>query len=326
MLETEEKSLVDSFAQDVRTGLSTRPKYLLAKYFYDKTGSELFEQITEQPEYYPTRTEASILKGHAPDIRDAVKGEVSLVELGSGSSNKTTILLDSFLEEQGRLPYLPIDISPRMLEQGVERLDSNYEGIATIPIASDYANGLHEANRIIDEKEHLPDRKLVLFLGSTIGNFEPPAARSFLQMIRERMRDGDGLLVGFDLQKDREILHAAYNDRAGVTARFNLNLLTRINRELGGTFDLEQFSHRAFYNDDKGRIELHLKSEEDQIVTIDHLDETYEFEKDETIHSESSYKFTLGLIDDYAQSSGFETEHVYTDDKKWFALALMAPA
>jgi dimethylhistidine N-methyltransferase len=326
MPQLEEKYVVDSFACDVHEGLSSRPKYLQPKYFYDKVGSELFEQITEQPEYYPTRTEASILKGYAPNIRDAVDGEVSLVELGSGSSNKTTILLDCFLEEQGRLPYLPIDISPKMLEQSAERLDSDYEGVATIPIASDYADGLHEANRIIHEKEHLPDRKLVLFLGSTIGNFEPPAARSFLQMIRKRMRDGDGLLVGFDLQKEREVLHAAYNDRAGVTARFNLNLLTRINRELGGSFDLEQFSHHAFYNDGKGRVELHLKSEDDQTVSVDHLEETYAFEKEETIHTESSYKYTLGLIDDHAQASGFDTEQVFTDDKKWFALALMTPA
>jgi dimethylhistidine N-methyltransferase len=322
----EEKILVDSFAHDVRKGLRSRPKYLQAKYFYDKAGSELFERITEQPEYYPTRTEASILKGHAPDIRDAVEGEVSLVELGSGSSNKTTILLDCFLEEQGRLPYLPIDISPKILEQSAERLESDYEGLATIPIASDYATGLNAANQLIEEKDHLPDRKLVLFLGSTIGNFEPPAARSFLQMIRDRMQDGDGLLVGFDLQKDQEVLNAAYNDRAGVTARFNLNLLTRINRELGGTFDLERFSHQAFYNDDEGRIELHLKSEEDQTVTVDRLDETYDFDKEETIHTESSYKYTLGLIDDHAQSSGFDTERVFTDDKNWFALALMTPA
>ncbi len=326
MLQIEQNTLVDSFADDVREGLSNQPKYLHPKYFYDKAGSELFERITEQPEYYPTRTEASILKGHAPDIRDAVDGEVSLVELGSGSSNKTTILLDCFLEEQSRLPYLPIDISPKILEQSAERLDSDYEGLATIPIASDYATGLSAANRIIDEKNHLPDRKLVLFLGSTIGNFEPPAARSFLRMIRDRMRDGDGLLVGFDLQKDREVLNAAYNDRAGVTARFNLNLLTRINRELGGTFDLEQFSHRAFYNDDKGRIELHLKSEKEQEITIDSLDETYVFEKEETIHTESSYKYTLGLIENHAQSGGFETERVFTDDKEWFALALMTPA
>jgi dimethylhistidine N-methyltransferase len=316
----------DSFARDVKEGLSSKPKYLHAKYFYDKTGSMLFEEITKQPEYYPTRTEASILRNNAPEIRDAFEEDISVVELGSGSANKTTILLESILKEQDRLHYLPIDISPKMLSLTSERLEARFESISAIPIASEYGSGLHQANRIISEHDHLPDRKLVLFLGSSIGNLEPKDTLGFLQMVRNRLQDGDGLLVGFDLQKERDFLHAAYNDRAGVTARFNRNLLVRINRELGGDFELEQFSHHAFYNDSEDRIEMHLLSEKEQEVLINKLDQTYPFGKDETIHTENSYKYTLGLIDERARASGFETEEVFTDDRKWFALALLTPA
>jgi dimethylhistidine N-methyltransferase len=166
----------------------------------------------------------------------------------------------------------------------------------------------------------------VLFLGSSIGNLDPNDSLGFLEMIRERMHEGDGLLVGFDLQKDRDVLNAAYNDRAGVTARFNLNMLVRINRELDGEFDLDQFSHRAFYNETDSRIEMHLVSKTDQGVSIRGLDETFPFEKDETIHTESSYKFTIDSINERAQSTGFETEEVFTDNKDWFALALLTPS
>lgn len=325
MVATNQCLIVETFASDVEEGLGGSPKRLHAKYFYDKAGSELFEEITKQPEYYPTRTEASILRNRARDIRDALDGDFSLVELGSGSSNKTTILLESFLEEHEELIYLPIDISPKMLEKTAERLDDHFDGLSTIPIASEYGTGLNRANRIISERNQLPDRKLVLFLGSSIGNLEPDDSLSFLEMIRERMHEGDGLLVGFDLQKDRDVLNAAYNDRAGVTARFNLNMLVRINRELDGEFDLDQFSHRAFYNETDSRIEMHLVSKTDQGVSIRGLDETFPFEKDETIHTENSYKFTIGSINERAQAAGFETEEVFTDNKDWFALALLTP-
>jgi dimethylhistidine N-methyltransferase len=318
--------ITDIFANDVKEGLGSRPKCLYAKYFYDKAGSELFEEITRQPEYYPTRMEASILRDYAAEIRDAFDGDVSLVELGSGSSNKTRILLESFLDDQDELGYLPIDISPEILNKTAERLDSHFAGLSTIPIASEYGSGLNRANRIITEHSHLPERKLVLFLGSSIGNLEPKDSVTFLQMIRDRLHDGDGLLVGFDLQKERDVLNAAYNDRAGVTARFNLNMLDRINRELGGEFELGRFSHSAFYNESKGRIELHLVSDGEQEVPVRMLDETFPFEKDETIHTESSYKYTLGLIDEFAQASGLETEEVFTDKRDWFALALLTPA
>lgn len=318
--------IIEVFANDVQQGLSSIPKNLPAKHFYDKIGSDLFEEITCQPEYYPTRTEAAILRSHAGDIRDALDGDISLVELGSGSSAKTKILLESILEEQARLHYLPIDISHKMLEQTAEHLDSNFGGLATIPISSEYGPGLGQANRIISEKDHLPDRKLVLFLGSSIGNLEPSDAHSFLRMIRDEMTMGDGLLVGFDLQKELSVLEAAYNDRAGVTARFNLNVLARINRELGGEFPLDSFCHRAFYNDTEGRIEMHLVSETDQGVPIHGLEESFRFAAGESIHTENSYKYTLDQIKADAQEGGLEMKRVFTDDKKWFAVALLTPA
>ncbi len=318
--------IAEVFADDVQRGLSHTPKYLPAKHFYDKIGSDLFEEITYQPEYYPTRTEAAILRSHAGDIRDALDGEISLVALGRGSSAKTTILLESILEEQSLLHYLPIDISPKMLGQTAEHLDSKFGGLATLPIPSEYGPGLGRANQIISEKDHLPDRKLVLFLGSSIGNLEPEDAHSFLRMIRDEMTLGDGLLVGFDLQKDSSVLQAAYNDRAGVTARFNLNVLARINRELGGEFPLESFFHRAFYNDTKGRIEMHLVSETDREVSIHELEESFRFAAGESIHTENSYKYTLDQIKVYAQQGGLEMKRVFMDDKKWFAVALLTPA
>ena len=326
MSEEETAVIVEAFARDVQKGLSSSPKHLQAKYFYDKIGSHLFEEITRQPEYYPTRTEAAVLKSHAADIRDALDGDISLVELGSGSSLKTTILLESILEEQARLHYLPIDISPKMLEQTAEHLDSHFGGLAVIPIPYEYGPGLGRANQIISEKDHLPDRKLILFLGSSIGNLEPESARGFLRMIRKEMTMDDGLLVGFDLQKDHHILNAAYNDGAGVTARFNLNVLARINRELGGEFSLESFSHRAFYNETEGRIEMHLVSEIDQDVRINGLGASFRFAAGESIHTENSYKHTLDQIEAYSRDGGLEMKRVFMDDRKWFAVALMIPA
>ena len=326
MAQTKHFGFDNQFAPDVLEGLATQPKYLLAKYFYDETGSELFEQITEQPEYYPTRTEAHILRTHAAEIRGAMDGDICLVELGSGSSNKTTILLKNLLEEQDQLHYLPIDISPEILNESAEKLAADFGGLTTIPIASEFGKGLGRANWIISQKDKVPDRKLVLFLGSSIGNFETLESQSFLRMVRDKMHREDAILVGFDLQKDRDVLNAAYNDKAGVTARFNLNILARINRELDGDFDLERFSHRAFYNEAEGRIEMHLVSGSPQEVTLRQLNESFLFAKGETIHTESSYKYTPELIENIAQKSGLETKRLFTDENEWFGVALLTPA
>jgi len=321
----ESSDFLEEFARDVRDGLHSEPKFLLAKYFYDEAGSKLFEQITDLPEYYPTRTEASILRENASEIRDALDGDISLVELGSGSSTKTTILLEKIMEAQKQLHYLPIDISPTILDQTARRLDARYPRLTTIPIASEYGDGLRRATRIAVEAPEVTERKLVLFLGSSIGNFEPRDAGAFLDTVRNGMAGDDALLIGFDLQKDKLVLEAAYDDAGGVTARFNLNILTRINRELAGDFDLETFRHRAVYNATAGRIEMHLVSQKSQEVRIEEFKESFRLEKDEYIHTESSYKYTIPLIEWIADSAHFEVGQVFTDDRNWFALALFLP-
>jgi dimethylhistidine N-methyltransferase len=317
--------LLREFARDVRQGLRSEPKFLLAKYFYDESGSRLFEEITRLPEYYLTRTEASILKEHAAAIRDALDGDISLVELGSGSSSKTQILLENIMEEQRRLHYLPIDISPTILDETARKLDARYPRLTIIPIASEYGEGLRQATRLAIREPQVADRKLVLFLGSSIGNFEPSEAGAFLKTLRDGVGENDALLIGFDLQKDRRILEPAYDDAAGVTARFNLNVLARINRELGGEFDLNSFRHRAFYNEDAGRIEMHLVSQKEQQVAVRRLEESFGFAKGESIHTESSYKYTIPLIEDIAGNACFKVGRVFTDPKNWYALALFFP-
>lgn len=325
MSDPESSEFLEEFARDVRDGLHSEPKFLLAKYFYDEAGSKLFEEITRLPEYYPTRTEASILEENAGAIRNALEGDISLVELGSGSSAKTRILLENIMEEQRRLHYLPIDISPTILDETARKLDARYPRLTTIPIASDYGEGLRQATRLAMRESDVADRKLILFLGSSIGNFEPREAGSLLNRVRDGLGENDALLIGFDLQKERSVLEAAYDDAAGVTARFNLNILTRINRELGGEFDLESFGHRAQYNERAGRVELHLVSGRKQRVTVRRLEETFDFEKGESIHTESSYKYTPPLIEEIAGNARFEVRKIFTDPKNWYALALFFP-
>lgn len=326
MLQTAEPSAGEDFANDVALGLGTSPKFLLAKYFYDETGSLLFEEITRQPEYYPTRTEASILEANAAAIGSHMGRAVSLVELGSGSSTKTRILLESLLKTSDELRYLPIDISPSILKETADELDEAYPGLDVTPIASQYESGLKHASDLVSENSETADRMLVLFLGSSIGNMEPRQASRFLEKVRSHLGEKDAFLVGFDLVKEAGVLNAAYNDAKGVTAKFNLNVLHRINRELEGRFEVDLFSHLAFFNAEKSRIEMHLVSAKEQRVRIGALDKTYSFRADETIHTESSYKYTPETIRDYASRAGFEIESIFTDERSWFALALMTPA
>lgn len=315
-----------AFTQDVLEGLGKTPKSLKPKYFYDATGSELFEEITQQPEYYPTRTEAALLRKSAPMLRELMGDNVSLVELGSGSSAKTAILLESFLEISDDLHYLPIDISTSMLRETADRLDAAYPELGVTPIASHYEAGLQRASTLVSEDDQVPDRMLVLFLGSSIGNMEPEEALQFLQGLHEHLESKDAFLIGFDLQKDPAILNAAYNDRAGVTARFNLNILTRINRELGGEFYLARFSHDAFYNGKYGRVEMHLRSSEAHDVAVASCDAVFSFDAGESIQTENSYKYTRASIETLAAGADFDVVETFTDDEDWFALALFAPA
>jgi L-histidine N-alpha-methyltransferase len=313
------------FARDVANGLVAPPKFLYPKYFYDPRGSELFEAITRQPEYYPTRTEAAILRGSSGDIAELIGDTVSLVELGSGSSVKTTILLESLLERSDEVHYMPIDIAPTILEETASRLDQRYPKLGVTPIVSQYETGLAKASTLVAEDESVPDRMLVLFLGSSVGNMEPEQAIEFLSSIRTQLEDQDALLVGFDLIKEESVLNAAYNDAAGVTAEFNLNLLARINRDLGGEFDLDRFSHRAFFNPEASRVEMHLVSGAAQDVTISNLQRAFHFEPNETIHTENSYKYTPESIEKHAEAAGFRVSELFTDERNWFALALFSP-
>ena len=315
----------EAFAQDVVVGLGSTPKSLKPKYFYDATGSELFEEITRQPEYYLTRTEAGLLRQCAPALSNVVGKGVSVVELGSGSSAKTAILLESFLETSEELHYLPIDISKSMLHQTADRLDARYPALDVTPIASPYEAGLKRASTLVAADDRVPDRMLVLFLGSSIGNMEHDESVQFLKGLREHLEPKDAFLIGFDLQKDVAILNAAYNDAAGVTERFNFNILTRINTELEGEFDRKRFAHEAFYNVPAGRIEMHLRSNGRQEVAVAACQRSFSFAAEETIHTESCYKYTLASIEGLAASAGFRVRETFTDEKDWFALSLFTP-
>ena len=307
--------LISPIASDVLDGLSAQPKQLPPKLFYDAVGSHLFEEITRTPEYYPTRTERAILEEFAGDIIAEAGNNLTLVELGAGSASKTRVLIRAILRRQLRLEFHPVDVSPAALQQAVTSLNGDFPRLHVTPIAADYG-------------EHLPDlrsrpgRKLVLFIGSTIGNFEPQEAEQFLKRVRASLQTGDALLLGFDMVKDAKVLHAAYNDVAGVTAQFNKNVLARMNRELGADFDLHEFNHVAFWNPRKSRIEMHLESLYEQTVWVEDLGRGFHFDRGERIHTENSYKFNTASIKRLLRRSGFKLEKNWTDPKGWFCEAL----
>jgi L-histidine N-alpha-methyltransferase len=318
----------EEFASDVARCLASKNKYLSPKYLYDKVGSQLFEQICLQPEYYLTRTETSILNKHTPLISKLAGSNIEIIELGSGSSSKTAILLSYLSSEKKRIYYFPIDISSSILIESERKLRSQFPNASIIGIRSDYDTGIDRAAAecMAIGNSNIPYTKLVLFLGSTIGNFELTEARSLLRSVREKLHTNDFLLIGFDLQKDESVLNAAYNDRAGTTAKFNLNLLARINRELGGNFDLGKFEHCAFYSHERHRIEMHLVSKTDQQLYIGALGKTFALRKGESIHTENSYKYSLSQIAALAEDCGFTVEKNFTDEKRWFDLALFSPS
>jgi L-histidine N-alpha-methyltransferase len=310
-----------SFAEDVRRGLTASPKVLLPKYFYDALGSRLFEAICELPEYYLTRAETEIFASHAGEIAAALDGRLRLVELGSGDAQKTRLLIAAVLARQGELDYVPIDISQSAIEQSSDRLLGTYPELRITAYVAEYQAALRALCH-----EPLPPgvtRTLVPFLGSTIGNLDPAERVDLLQDIRRCLRPGDGLLLGTDLRKDERVLLAAYDDALGVTAAFNLNLLVRINRELGGEIDLATFRHRARYDPEKGRIEMHLESRRDQSMPIRGLGLEVAFAAGETIHTESSYKFSPEQIADLAGRTGFELRRTWTDSGRRFGSHLL---
>ncbi|MDQ3867946.1 MAG: L-histidine N(alpha)-methyltransferase [Thermoproteota archaeon] len=323
---TADSKLISEFAQDVRAGLMESKKKLKPRYLYDEIGSLLFEKICLQEEYYLTRTERTILRDFSPDIVSMQNdNHISVLELGSGSSDKTRILLECFLSKQKPLYYFPIDVSHSILYGTVHKLSTDLSDLYIKGIASDYLEGLVKVRDFINSNHNLPNKKLILFLGSSIGNFEPHEVVNFLRIIKNIMAKQDMLLIGFDLKKNVKTIEAAYNDKAGITAKFNLNLLSRINRELGGDFRIGDFEHLAFYNQNKDRLEMHLLSKFNQQVKIHGINETFFFKKNETIHTENSYKYTLRQISIIAEDSGFRVKKNFTDKKKWYDLALFSP-
>ncbi|MCB0326142.1 MAG: L-histidine N(alpha)-methyltransferase [Bdellovibrionales bacterium] len=301
-------SSTEEFKYDVIRGLSNTPKTLKAKYFYDAQGSLLFEEITKQAEYYLTRCDESILQDACDDLSKRFGNHVSLIEFGSGSSKKTRHLLRGLSLDI----YLPLDISANFLADSANLLGQEFPNLKIEPIPADYTKKIELPNVISAQST-----KVVFFSGSTIGNFEPPRALVILQNIAELIRDGGYLLIGVDLQKDLQILEAAYNDRAGITAQFNLGILRRSNQELGTNFQLDQFQHKAFYNDEKHRIEMHLRSLKDQEVSLD--EHVFTFAKNETIHTENSYKYSLESFKQLAKQAGLERVSYYTDPKSYFS-------
>ena len=313
---------LERFGEEVRAGLTASPKTLPCAWFYDEVGSLLFEEICDQPEYYPTRAEEEILRSRAGEIAEVVsslEGEFSLVELGSGSSVKTRHLIEAFLARGDGLRYVPVDISRSMLEESARRLVADYPSLRVAGVAAEYGAGLKMV------RERFQGRELVLWLGSNVGNLERREAVGFLGDLRRGLGEDDRFLMGVDLRKDPEVLEAAYDDAAGVSARFNLNLLARINRELGGHFDLATFAHRAPWIEEEGRIEMHLESLVDQTVAIDALGIEVSFQAGETIHTENSTKYSLEEIDGLAAASGFEVQRRWLDSGERFALQLLRP-
>jgi dimethylhistidine N-methyltransferase len=294
---------------EILAGLTRRPKNVASKYLYDRRGSELFEEICELPEYYPTRTETALLADRAGEIARLIGPDAEVVEFGSGASTKIRLLLSALKRPAG---YIPIDISGEHLHLSVAPLREDFPDLTIAPVVGDFTETLG-----------LPEpagagMRVGFFPGSTIGNFTPAAARDFLASAGETLGRDAGFLVGVDLKKDLAILHAAYNDEAGVTAAFNLNLLARLNREADADFDLEQFSHKAVYNETLGRIEMHLVGHAEQTVTV--AGRQIRFAEGETIHTESSYKYELDQFADLARRSGWRPVAAWTDPRRLFSL------
>ncbi len=305
------------FAEEVRQGLTSVPKRLSPKYFYDQLGSQLFEAICLLPEYYLTRAENEILEKNADEIVRWVKGCNTLMEMGSGSATKTRQLIEALLRKRADLVFMPVDISASALESSSLILLQSYPRLRIEAYAAEYFVALAE----LSKRQRGPT--LALFLGSNISNFGRDEAPLFLRAMRGVLKKGDALLLGADLKKDRSILEPAYNDTLGVTAAFNLNLLARVNRELGGDFDLRGFAHSAFYNEGIGRVEIHLESTRDQVVSIRELDLQITFAPGERIHTENSYKYDLQGIAHLAEATGFRCAHSWFDSQKRFSSNLL---
>jgi dimethylhistidine N-methyltransferase len=307
---TEEENLFDIVVE----GLQKPAKELPSKLFYDERGSALFDQITRLDEYYPTRTETTIMRKHVGEMAERIGAGSMIVEYGSGSSEKSKILLDHVRDPAA---YVPIDISREHLIRSASKIAKRYPDLEILPVCTDY-----ERDFEIPNSSRPVSHRVVYYPGSSIGNFHYDEAVDFLQRMAPSKDPGGDLLIGVDLQKDPDILHAAYNDSEGITAEFNLNLLTRLNRELGSDFRVDRFRHRAIYNEELGRIEMHLVSLEQRTTHIDGV--AIPFEEGETIWTESSYKYTVEGFAALAKEGGFEVEEVWMDDDKLFSVQYLA--
>ncbi len=324
-----QQALQNPVAEAVRTGLTAHPKSLPAWLFYDEKGSRLFERITLLPEYYLTRTERAIFQQHADTIIATAlhtwqqahpgtpAGKLRVLELGAGTATKTGILLAAATRAQGPTAYLPIDVSASAIDEACASIAQTEPDVTVHPQIANYVTGT------LDIPAH-PGPTLALYIGSSIGNYSPTDAASILRKLRDQLQPGDTLLLGTDLVKDTAILEAAYCDAAGVTEAFNLNLLHRLNRDLGANFDLSCFHHAAHFNAPDSRIEMHLRSLRPQTVRIPSLGLTFAFAANETIHTENSYKFTPASIASLLTAAGFTLTQTLTDPQGWFAVTLAA--
>ncbi len=313
----------DPLASAVRDGLTATPKWLPAWLFYDDVGSYLFEQITELPEYYPTRTERAIFAANADSILEAALGgrapggTLRLLELGAGTATKTGILLAAAIRRQGLTQYLPIDVSEASLQEAERSLSQLLGAVEIVPQIANY----------VTDALAIPPHSgptLALYIGSSIGNFAPDEAVAILRNLRAQLRPGDSLLLGTDLVKDERLLVAAYDDAQGVTAAFNLNMLERLNRDLGAHFDLSRFQHRALWNAGESRMEMHLESTVAQTVRVPGAGMVVQLWQGETIHTENSYKFTTESVRAMLAAAGFEPVQTWRDERGWFAVTLAA--
>ncbi len=307
------------FADAVAKGLSGERKSIPCRYLYDHRGSLLFEDICALDEYYPTRAEREILETRADEIASLLPENAEIVELGSGNARKTTLLIESFLRKNGRLSYNPIDISRKMIEGSSISLLKRYPDLEIQAIAGDYGDGL-ELMRTSGEGV-----KLILWLGSSVGNLDREEAAEFLSDVRGHMGANDRLLIGIDLRKSKKVLEKAYDDRTGITAKFNMNLLRRMNDELGASFDIRKFAHRATYHEEEGRVDMELVSVEAHTVRIESIDLDVAFREGETIHTESCYKYSPEEIDALFAASGLENVRRWLDSQHRFSLSLAAP-
>ena len=299
------------FLADVKSGLSAQSKSLPCKYFYDEVGSQLFDRVCYVEDYYPTRTETTIMEAYAADMAKAIGPGAKLIEYGSGASKKVRVLLDALIKPAA---YVAVDISKEFLLQSAEMLAADYPALNHHALCVDFTKPFSLPEDVIASGH----RAVGFFPGSTIGNFTRDDAKDFLSGCAKTLGEGGGLLIGVDLKKDKKVLNAAYNDSDGITEAFNLNLLERINRELAGTFDLGCFAHLAFYNEDEGRMEMHLESLTEQTVQVGQ--NSFQFRKGERIHTESSYKYTIEEFQALAASSGFSAVSVWTDDNLLFSV------